>query len=267
MLKSPKATTPSQRNYIKFCQEKLSKFSLLKSKLKGFKKLSGRNNLGKITSAAKGGGHKQRYRKIEFFRKDISTGIVISQEYAPNRNCNIMAIFDFITKNYFYIIAPKYLKIGDIVKSGKIAESRIGHTLPVSRLPAGSLLHCISVKSFEKSQISRSAGTFSLLIEKTIRQGRIQVSSGEQRFLSGKCLATIGVVSNDLFFLTTRGKAGRSRWLNDRPKVRGVAKNSTDHPHGGGEGKTSKKRNALTPWGKPVKKGSTSRSKNKLVIR
>lgn len=137
----------------------------------------------------------------------------------------------------------------------------------LSKIPVGTLIHCISAKIRKNSQISRSAGAFSVLIEKTTKQCRIQISSGEQRFLSANCLATIGIVSNELTFLKKKEKAGRSRWLNIRPTVRGVAKNPIDHPHGGGEGKTSKKSNPMSPWGKPIKRGKTSRSKNRLIIR
>jgi large subunit ribosomal protein L2 len=137
--------------------------------------------------------------------------------------------------------------------------------LPISKIPVGSFIHNVSVKTNKKGQIARAAGTFCQLIEKTSKQGRIRLSSGEQRFLSINCFATIGIVSNDFFFLTTVGKAGRS-WLNRRPKVRGVAMNPIDHPHGGGEGKTSGGRTSVSPWGKPAKGGKTSRSRNKLII-
>lgn len=240
---------------------------LLKIKINGFKNSSGRNSEGKITSSHKGGGHKKKYRKIEFFRKTDVIGIVSTIEYDPNRNCNIAAVYDILKRNYFYILAPKGLNIGDIVKSGQEARSKKGHALMLSEISIGTLIHSISAKTFKKSQISRSAGAFSVLIEKASNQCRIQISSGEQRFLSTNCLATIGIVSNETFFLKKKEKAGRSRWLNSRPKVRGVAKNPIDHPHGGGEGKTSKSLNPVSPWGKPIKKGKTSRSRNKLIIR
>lgn len=256
--------TPSQRNLIRLNKKNLRKKPFIKVQVKGLKNSSGRNNSGKIMSYQKGGGHKKNYRKIDFYRTKNSTGIVSSIEYDPNRTANIASVYDFLTQTYFYMIAPKNLKIGDIVKSGLNAEPKLGHSLPISKIPVGSFIHNISPKTQKPGQISRSAGTFSYLIEKTSKHGRIKVSSGEQRNLSINCYATLGIVSNELHFLTTVGKAGRSRWLNRRPKVRGVAMNPIDHPHGGGEGKKSG--SSLSPWGKPNQGRSTSRSKNLLII-
>jgi|TARA_B100001142_G_C14273131_1_gene631695 large subunit ribosomal protein L2 len=265
-LKKINPTTSSQRNLIRIKNTGLNKTSLIKSKITGLKNSSGRNNVGKITAFHRGGGHKQKYREIDFHRKKDSIGIVASIEYDPNRNANIASIYSFVTYEYSYILAPKNLSVGDIVKSGSNGEPKIGHSLPISKIPVGSFIHNVSVKTNKKGQIARAAGTFCQLIEKTSKQGRIRLSSGEQRFLSINCFATIGIVSNDFFFLTTVGKAGRSRWLNRRPKVRGVAMNPIDHPHGGGEGKTSGGRTSVSPWGKPAKGGKTSRSRNKLII-
>jgi len=261
-----KPVTPSQRNLIKLKKNHLAKTPIIKSQLVGLKNTSGRNNTGKITSYHKGGGCKQKYRKINFYRTKTSWGIVTSIEYDPYRNANTASIYDFLTNNYFYMLAPKNLNIGDIVKAGPNAEAKIGHSLPISKIPVGSLIHNISPKKNKKAQISRAAGTFSQLIEKTSKYARIALRSGEQRFLSIDCFATIGIVSNELFFLTNLGKAGRARWLNKRPKVRGVAMNPIDHPHGGGEGKTSGGY-SLTPWGKSCKNGLTSKSTNKLIIK
>ena len=265
-LKKINPTTPSQRNLIITYRKNLKKTPLIKSKIIGFKNSSGRNNLGIITSYHRGGGHKQKYRELNFSRKNNSFGIITSIEYDPNRTANIASVYDFLISKYFYILAPKNLKIGDIVKSGSNVEPKLGHSLPISKIPVGSLIHNISSKINKKAQISRAAGTFSQLIEKTSKHGRIKISSGEQKFLSVNCYATIGIVSNDLFFFTTIGKAGRSRWLNKRPYVRGVAMNPVDHPHGGGEGKTSGGRTSVTPWGKPTKGGKTSKSKNISII-
>jgi len=260
-LKTFTPITPSLRNLIQLNKTELTNKPLLKSKIKGLKQNSGRNFDGKITSFCKGGGHKRKYRKIEFKRTENSIGIVIGIEYDPFRSSNIASVYNFLTKTFFYIIAPKNLTLGDIVKSGENADIKNGHSLPISKIPIGCLIHNISLKSNSFSQLSRSAGTFSQLIEKTPKFGKIKLSSGEQRELSIKCFATIGIVSNELSLLTTVGKAGRSRWLNKRPKVRGVAMNPVDHPHGGGEGKTSGGRSSVTPWGKPTKGGKTSRSK------
>lgn len=265
ILKKIKPRTPSQRNLIKIKSQCLLKKPLLKHNIFGIKTSSGRNNSGKITVFHKGGGHKKKYRKIEFLRNQPKTEIITSIEYDPNRNAFIASSYDFLLKSYQYILAPKNLKVGDIIKSGLIAETKIGHSLPISKIPIGSLIHNISKRQKKKAQISRSAGTFSRLIEKTSKHGRILLSSGKQQLVSIQCFATLGIVSNDFNFLTTRAKAGRSRWLNQRPTVRGVAMNPIDHPHGGGEGKTGGGRSSVTPWGKPTKGGKTTRSKNNKI--
>ena len=265
ILKIKKPITPSQRQLVQLSRKNLNKQPLLKNYLKGLKNSSGRNNSGRITVRHKGGGHKKKFRTLNFFRVRSATGIVCSIEYDPNRNSNIASIFDISTHHFSYILAPKNLKIGDIVKSGPNAEPKIGHSLPISKIPVGSYIYNISPKSKKPAQISRSAGTFSRLMEKTLNHAKIELSSGEQRFISVKCYATIGIVSNEFIFLTKLGKAGHSRWLNKRPRVRGVAMNPVDHPHGGGEGKKSG--SGRTPWGKPTKGRKTSKTKNKLIIK
>lgn len=266
-LKLFKPTTPSQRNLIRLNNSNLQKPSLLKSNIEGLKNYAGRNFTGKITSYHKGGGNKKKYRKLNFWRINNETSIVTSLEYDPYRSANIASVYSFTQNKYYYMLAPKDLNIGDIVKAGVQADSKNGHSLPISKIPVGTLIHNISVKITQKSQISRAAGTFSQLLEKTSRLGRLKLSSGEQRTVSVDCFATIGVVSNELSFLTTLGKAGRARWFNKRPVVRGVAMNPVDHPHGGGEGKTSGGRSSVTPWGKPTKGGKTSRSTNNLILK
>lgn len=266
-LKTFKPVTPGLRNLIQLNINKLNPKPLLKSKIKGKKQQAGRNSSGKITAFCKGGGHKKKYRSIDFKRTNESIGIVTSLEYDPYRSSLIASVYNLINKKFFYIIAPKNLNVGDIIKSGNNASAKNGNSIPISKIPVGCLIHNVSPKTNSISQISRAAGTFSQLIEKTAKFGRIKLSSGEQRTLSVNCFATIGVVSNELLLLTTIGKAGRSRWLNKRPKVRGVAMNPIDHPHGGGEGKTSGGRTSVTPWGKPTKGGKTSNSKNKLILK
>lgn len=265
MLQKINPTTPSQRNLIKINNRFLRKKSLLKSKIKGLKNSSGRNNTGKITTFHKGGGHKQNYRIISFKLTNNSVGIVTSIEYDPNRSAHIASVYNFLKKNYYYTIAPKYLTIGNIIKTGPNAEIQIGHSLPLSKIPEGSLIYNISTKRKESATICRAAGTFAQLMEKTSTCCRIKLPSNEQRKISIKCYASIGIVSNELHSLATINKAGRSRWLNKRPTVRGVAMNPIDHPHGGGEGRKSGK--DLTPWGKPNKRGKTSNSKNKLRLK
>lgn len=247
-FKTKKPVTPSQRHLIQLNTKHLEKTPIIKKKIKKLSNSSGRNNSGKITVRHKGGGHKKRYRKIDFSRNKTSIGITIGIEYDPNRNANIASIYEILKKDFFYILAPKNLKIGDIVKSGSNAEPKIGHSLQISDIPVGSYIHNISSKIYKPAQMSRSAGSFSKIKEKTLEYAKIELNSGEQKFISSKCFATIGIVSNELMFLTKLGKAGRSRWLNIRPSVRGVAMNPVDHPHGGGGGNKSGK--DKSPWGK-----------------
>lgn len=263
ILYKVKPTTSSRRQLVKLNQKSLnlSKKPILKQCIKGKKNSSGRNHSGKITIFHKGGGVKRRYREINFSRTFNSTGIVCSLEYDPNRSAYIAAIFDFINSDFFYILAPQNLRIGDIVKSGLELEPSLGSSLPISGISIGTPIHNVSLKSFEKGKFSRSAGTFSIIKEKTDTHALIELSSGEQKLVSLKCFATVGEVSKELHFLTRLGKAGRSRWLNRRPTVRGVAMNPIDHPHGGGEGKKSG--SSRTPWGKPSLGGKTGKSKKK----
>lgn len=242
----------SQKNVFEINKLHLKKKSLLKNKIKGFKNSSGRNNSGKITVRHKGGGHKQKYREINFCRKEISAGITSSIEYDPNRNSNIASVYNFLNKSFFYILAPKNLEIGDILKSSNTVEPKLGYSLPIMQIPVGSYIHNVSSKLFKPAQISRSAGAFSKLTEKMLNYGIIKLSSGKRKIISSKCYATLGIVSNELFFLSQLKKAGQARWINKRPSVRGVAMNPIDHPHGGGEGKKSGKNK--TPWGKPSSK-------------
>ena len=253
VIKIKKPITPSQRHLITLNTKNLQKKPLLKNNIKGLKNSSGRNNSGKITIRHLGGGHKKNYRKINFHRTHNGFGIICTIEYDPNRSTNIASIYEPIENKFFYILQPKNSKIGDIVKSGKNAEIKIGHSLPLSRIPMGSYIHNISIKKKKLAQLSRSAGAFSKITEKTFNYVKIKLNSGKEITLSPECFATIGIVSNELFFFKRLGKAGRSRWLNKRPTTRGVAMNPVDHPHGGGEGKKSGK--GFTPWGKPVKTG------------
>jgi large subunit ribosomal protein L2 len=267
MLQKAKPTTTSRRHLIKLNNKglNLSKKPLLKNLIIGKKNSNGRNHSGKITIFHKGGGVKKKYRKISFDRKNSSTAIVCTIEHDPNRNTYISSIFDFINKIFFYILTPQNLKVGDIVRSGLKIEPNLGNSLPISNIPIGTPIHNVSPTLFSSGQISRSAGTFSIIKEKTEQYSVIELSSGEQRYLPSKCFASIGEISKELYFLTRFGKAGQSRWCNKRPTVRGVAMNPVDHPHGGGEGKKSGR--SLTPWGKPNQKGKTGKSKNKFVIK
>lgn len=226
---------------------------ILKSKLIPLKRSLGKNHSGKITSFHKGGGHKKRYRKIDFYRNKNSIGIVTNIEYDPNRSANIASIYDIKEENYFYIIAPLGLVIGDVVKSGeKLLEQRLGYSMPLYEIPVGSIIHNIALQKLDLSKLTRSAGSYSLLIDKSFEFCLVQLNSGKKIYVKSNCYATLGMVSNELHILSKLNKAGQSRWCNKRPRVRGVAMNPIDHPNGGGEGKKSGK--GYTPWGKMKKK-------------
>lgn len=237
----------TQKKLNDLSKKTVNKVPLLKIMVYGTKKKAGKNNLGKITVRHKGGGHKKRYREIDFVRNNDSTGIVTSLEYDPYRTAFIASIYNILDLTYSYIIAPKNLNIGDLVKSGANAEIKIGHSLTLAKIPVGSFIHNVSSKTTKKSLFSRSAGTHSQMIDQTSGFSRIVLSSGKQKYLPDTCHATIGTVSNEFSFFKCIKKAGRNRWLNKRPSVRGVAMNPIDHPHGGGEGKTSGGRPSVTP--------------------
>lgn len=236
-------------------------FKPLKSKVFGFSQKAGRNHKGKITAFHRGGGHKRRYRLVNF-SSSFPSGIVEALEYDPNRTAHIARCFNPILKNHFYLLAPKNLFLGSIVKSGIDAELKLGHRLSLEKIPQGSLMYNLSLAPSQLGKYGRSAGTFVQLLQKTKRFARIRLSSGEERLVPLSAQASLGVVSNENHHLSTLGKAGRSRWKNKRPTVRGVAMNPIDHPHGGGEGKTSGGRPSVTPWGKPARGAKTSKSRN-----
>jgi large subunit ribosomal protein L2 len=263
-IKSQKPSTSSRRHLKQLSKTHLRKKPFIKKQIIGRTNSNGRNNSGRITVSHKGAGHKKRYRKINFNRVEESIGIVTSIEYDPNRNSNIASIYDFLSKNFFYIIAPNNLQLGDIVQSGLNMEAKLGNSLPLFKIPIGSFIHNIALKASKPAKLSRAAGAFSILKENSLNYTTIELSSGEQKFVSTQGYATIGVVSNELIMFAQKGKAGRARWLNNRPTVRGVAMNPVDHPHGGGEGKKSGK--GVTPWGKPVKKASTKKRSQKKTI-
>jgi large subunit ribosomal protein L2 len=265
ILKKINPTTSSLRQLKLLNKSHLSKINPIKYNTCGLINSGGRNNLGRITSYHKGGGHKKLYRKIDFNRINLQ-GIVTSIEYDPNRTANIACIYDSIKSKYSYIISPKGLKIGDLIKSGIDANVKIGHSLILDKIPLGSFIHNISLVPGERGKLARAAGNYAQLIQKDKKYAKIKLRSGEQRFIFLNCTATLGVVSNEHHNLISLGKAGRSRWLNRKPIVRGVAMNPVDHPHGGGQGKTSGGRPSVTPWGRPTKGQPTSKSKNKLIL-
>jgi large subunit ribosomal protein L2 len=263
--------TPSQRQTLLLKKNNLSKTFKIKKLTIGFKRSNGRNNQGKITVRHRGGGHKRLYRKISFNRSKNIEGYVSKIIYDPNRSANIAYIKQNLEKNElkeYFILAPEGLKLNQYIKSSLDAELKIGNSLPLSEIPIGSLIHNISLKPKGKGQLIRSAGTSAQLIQKVNNKyAKIRLRSGELKLILLSCFATLGTVSNINHKKIKIGKAGRSRWLNKRPVVRGVAKNPVDHPHGGGEGKTSGGRPSVTPQGR-ITKGQPTRkkSKKKLII-
>lgn len=239
-----KPTSPSKRHYINiYFNDLLNKKPVLKKKLKKKAKVCGRNNSGRITIFHKGGSHKKRLRLINFYKERIS-GIIYSIEYDPNRNANIASVYnpDLKSNNFFYIIAAKNLRVGDLIKSNSEAQKKIGHCMLLKNVPLGCPIYNI------EGWISRAAGTYSVILNKTKKKAKIVLSSGKYKLVCLNSFCMIGVVSNETFFLKQLGKAGRSRWLGIRPTVKGISMNPVDHPNGGGEGKKSSKRK--TPWGK-----------------
>ena len=262
-LRQVKPTTSSQRQLIQVKYDGLSKIKPEPSLVRGLHKSGGRNHQGRLTAFRHGGGHKRSYRLVDFKRSSFSAAIVVSIEYDPNRSAFIAKVED-TTGLFHYILAPSDLKIGDKVQSGPNAPISIGNALPLENIPVGTVIHNIELKPGHGGQYARSAGTFGVLIQK-VQDGKyaqIRLKSKEQRLVPINCMATIGAVSNPDHGSISLSKAGRSRWLRRRPTVRGVAMNPVDHPHGGGEGKTSGGRPSVSPWGK-LTKGPKTRSPKK----
>ena len=232
-------------------------------------KSGGRNNNGRITTRHVGGGHKQHYRLVDFKRnKDGIPATVERLEYDPNRSANI-ALICFADGERRYIIAPKGLAAGDVVETGESAPIKVGNTLPLRNIPVGSVVHCIELKPGKGAQIARSAGTSVQLVAREGRHVTLRLRSGEMRKVLSDCRATLGQVSNPEHNLRSLGKAGASRWRGVRPTVRGVAMNPVDHPHGGGEGRTSGGRHPISPWGTPTKGYKTRKNKrtDNMIVR
>jgi len=263
IFKKIKPTTPSKRQLLRLNEDFLRKCPILKHKIIGKKNSAGKNNSGKITIFHKGNGVKKNYRQVLFNRFFNFTGVVCSLEYDPNRSAYLASIHDYTNDQFFYVIAPQNLQIGDIVKSGPSIKPSLGSSLPLEEIPVGTLIYNISLEPNAKAKFSRSAGTFSFLKNKTEKFAVIELSSGKYHNIPLSSFASIGKVSKEFHFLIRLGKAGQSRWLNKRPTVRGVAMNPIDHPHGGGEGKKSGKN--LTPWGKTNNK-KTRKAKKILTF-
>ena len=240
-----------------------------KSLLEPRKRTGGRNHHGRITSRHKGGGHKRRYRKIDFKRNKFGVpGLVAHIEYDPNRSANI-ALIHYVDGEKRYILHPRGLEVGDTIMSGPNAEVRIGNALPLSRVPLGTVVHAIEMKPLKGAQIARSAGAGVQVVAKEGDYVAVRLPSTEFRQIHKNCMATIGQVGNIEHNLVRIGKAGANRWRGKRPKVRGVAMNPVDHPLGGGEGRTSGGRPPVSPWGKREGKKTRDRKKhsNKYIIR
>ena len=264
-----KPTTPGQRHKLVVSFDTLTKNEPTKSLLKPNKKSGGRNSRGKMTIQYIGGGHKRKYRVIDFKRdKDNIAAKVERLEYDPNRNANI-ALLLYKDGERRYIIAPKNLKQGDSVMSGIESSISVGNSLPLKNIPVGTQVHCIEMKPGKGAQIARSAGTVAQIAALDGQYATLKLKSGEMRKIHSDCKATVGEVGNSEHNLQKYGKAGAKRWLGIRPTVRGVAMNPIDHPHGGGEGKTSGGRDPVSPWGTPTKGYKTRSNKrtSSMIIR
>ncbi len=264
-----KPTSAGRRHVVSVVSTDLHKGKPHAPLLEKKSKSGGRNNNGRITTRHIGGGHKQHYRVIDFKRnKDAIPAKVERLEYDPNRTANI-ALICYADGERRYIIAPKGLVAGQTVESGDAAAIKVGNSLPIRNVPVGSTIHCIELKPAKGAQIARSAGTSAQLVAREGQYATLRLRSGEMRKVSVDCRATIGEVSNSEHSLRSLGKAGATRWRGVRPTVRGVAMNPVDHPHGGGEGRTSGGRHPVSPWGTPTKGKKTRSNKrtDKLIVR
>ncbi len=268
-LKTFNPTSPSRRNLVQVDRSDLYKGRPEKSLTKGKTKKGGRNNTGRITMRRQGGGHKQLYRTIDFKRsKRDMDATVLRLEYDPNRTAFI-ALIEYKDGEKAYILAPQRLGVGDKVVSSEKADVKPGNTMSLRVMPVGTIIHNVEMKPGKGGQIARSAGTYAQLVGRDSGYAQVRLKSGEMRMVHQNCMATVGAVSNPDHMNINLGKAGRKRWLGKRPQVRGVAMNPVDHPHGGGEGRTSGGRHPVTPWGKPTKGARTRSNKqtDKFIIR
>ena len=264
-----KPDTPSRRFNVVPTFEEITKKKPERKLTVSLKRTGGRNHHGKITSRRRGGGHKRSYRIIDFKRNKFDIeGKVATIEYDPNRSAFI-ALIHYTDGEKRYIIQPDGLKVGDKIISSEKAELKTGNAMQLKNIPSGQFVHNIEMIPGKGAQMARSAGAFVQVMAHDNNYVTLKMPSGEVRMVPEKCLATVGVVGNKQHELVRSGKAGRSRWLGRRPKVRGVAMNPVDHPHGGGEGKTSGGRNPVSPWGTPTKGYRTRKPKasDKLIVK
>jgi len=268
-LKSYKPVTPSLRQLVLVDRSGLHKGKPVKALTEGKHNTGGRNNHGRITGPHRGGGHKRRYRLVDFKRRKFNQPATVERmEYDPNRTA-FLALIKYEDGEQAYILAPQRLKAGDQVVSGDRVDIKPGNAMPLSNMPVGTIVHNVEMKPGKGGQIARSAGTYCQLVGKDAGYAQLKLSSGEVRMVRGECLATVGAVSNPDQQNVNYGKAGRMRWLGRKPVNRGVAMNPIDHPHGGGEGRTSGGRHPVTPWGKPTKgkKTRSNKSTDRFIVR
>ena len=268
-LKTFKPATPSLRGLVLIDRSALWKGAPVKNLTEGLKSTGGRNNHGRITTRHQGGGHRKRYRLIDFKRRKLDMVATVERiEYDPNRTAFI-ALVKYADGELAYVLAPQRLAQGDQIVSGERVDIKPGNALPLRNVPVGTVVHNVELKPGGGGKLSRSAGSFVQLVGKEQGYALLRLSSGEVRKVSGECFATIGAVSNPDQQNVKIGKAGRNRWMGWRPSVRGTAMNPIDHPHGGGEGRTKGGRHPVTPWGKPTKGAKTrhNRTTDKFIVR
>ena len=268
-LKYYKPTTPGQRQLVLVDRSELHKGAPVKALTEGLSKTGGRNNRGRITAYHRGGGHKRSYRLIDFKRRKLGMPAVVERlEYDPNRT-GFIALIKYEDGELSYILAPQRLAVGDSVIAAVAADVKPGNAMQLSAIPVGTLVHNVELKPGKGGQVARSAGSYAQIVGRDQGYTVVRLNSGEQRKVLGTCFATIGAVSNPDHANVSIGKAGRNRWLGKRPVNRGVAMNPIDHPHGGGEGRTSGGRHPVTPWGKPTKgkKTRSNKSTDKFIVR
>ncbi|MEN3971930.1 50S ribosomal protein L2 [Sphingomicrobium sp. XHP0235] len=267
-LKAYKPTSPARRGLILVDRSGLHKGGPVKALTHGLTKSGGRNNKGHVTARGIGGGHKQKYRIIDFKRRKEGEATVERLEYDPNRSAYI-ALVTYGDGEQAYIIAPQRLAPGDKVVAGEKVDVKPGNAMKIGQMPVGTIVHNIELKPGKGGQIARAAGTYCQVVGRDKGMVIVRMNSGEQRYIRSDCMASVGAVSNPDNSNTTLAKAGRNRWKGKRPLTRGVAKNPVDHPHGGGEGRTSGGRHPVTPWGKPTKGARTRKNKatDKYIIR
>jgi large subunit ribosomal protein L2 len=267
-LKSFKPVTPGQRQLVIVDRSGLYKGEPVKALTEGKNSTGGRNSNGRITVRFRGGGHKRAYRKVDFKRAKFNQPARVERiEYDPNRSAFI-ALLKYPDGELSYILAPQRLAEGANVVSGEHVDVKPGNAMPAGNIPVGTIVHNIELKIGKGGQIARSAGTYAQIVGRDQEYVILRLNSGEQRLVHGRCMATVGAVSNPDHMNISIGKAGRKRWMGKRPHNRGVAMNPVDHPHGGGEGRTSGGRHPVTPWGFPTKgkKTRTNKATNKFII-